>query len=127
VASGDRGTALRLLNDQQQRSTSSSTDFALYLVRMLARQIRILLRIHLGQEAGRTTAQIIADLKLPRYYAGRYVQQARRLPQSRLRETFDQLASFETALKSGQTDAATGLDVLVLELCSPAPAPAPAV
>ena len=118
VAAGDRARALQLLHTQLASASTTGIDFALYLIRMLARQIRILLRIQLGQQAGRSTSQISSDLKIPRYYADRYFRQARRLSSERLRDAFEQLAALEHGLKSGKTDAPTGLDLLVTELCS---------
>lgn len=118
IASGSRGQALQLLHSQIAEASSTPTDFALYLIRMLARQVRILLRIHLGQEKGRSTAQITSDLKIPRYYADRYLRQARRLSVPHLRDAFERLAALEHGLKSGTADATTGLDILVTELCA---------
>lgn len=116
IAAGNEALAFRLLHAQLERSTSTPTDVALYLIRMLARQVRILLRIRLGQEEGRSTGQLTAELKLPRYYADRYFRQARRLSRERLIATFDQLAALEHGLKSGRADPTTGLDLLVADL-----------
>ncbi len=118
VAAGNQAQALRLLHLQLDHASSTPTDFALYLIRMLARQVRILLRIRLGRESGRSTGQITTDLKLPRYYADRYFRQANRLSKERLTGVFEQLAALEQALKTGRADAPTGLDLLVAELCS---------
>jgi DNA polymerase-3 subunit delta len=118
VAAGNKAEAFRLLHAQIEQASGGPIEVALYLIRMLARQVRILLRIRLGQEAGRSTSQITSELKLPRYYADRYFRQARRLSGERLRAAFEQLAALEYALKSGKADAATGLDLLVVELCS---------
>jgi DNA polymerase-3 subunit delta len=118
IAAGNRGKALQLLHAQLAQASSTPTDFALYLIRMLARQARILLRIHLGQEKGRRTQQIMADLNIRSYHADRYMRQAKRLSKSRLCDAFERLASLEQGLKSGTADAATGLDILVTELCS---------
>jgi DNA polymerase-3 subunit delta len=118
IAAGDRANALRLLHAQLAQASSTPTDVALYLIRMLARQVRILLRIRLGQEAGRSNSQITADVKIPRYYAERYFRQARRLSKERLQGAFEQLAALEFGLKSGTADPATGLDLLVTKLSS---------
>jgi DNA polymerase III delta subunit len=118
VAAGDRARALQLLHTQLAQASSTPTDVALYLIRMLARQVRILLRIRLGQEAGRSNSQITADVKIPRYYADRYFRQARRLSRERLQGAFEQLAALEFALKSGTADPTTGLDLLVTEMSS---------
>lgn len=118
IAGGQQAQALQLLHDQIEGSSSTPIDFALYLIRMLARQVRILLRIRLAQEAGRARREIISEAKIPPYYAERYLQQARRLSKARLIAAFDALASLEYALKSGEADAATGLDLLVTDLCA---------
>ena len=118
IAAGQQAQALRLLHLQLDHATSSPTDFALYLIRMLARQVRILLRIRLGRDVGRSTTQITAELKIPRYYADRYFRQAGRLSKERLVAAFEQLASLEQALKTGKTDPGAGLDLLVADLCA---------
>jgi DNA polymerase-3 subunit delta len=118
VAAGNRADAFRLLHHQLEQASSNPIDVALYLIRMLARQIRILLRIRLGQEAGRGTGEITSELKLPRYYADRYFRQARRLSTERLCTAFEDLAAFDLALKTGRADPATGLDLLIADLCA---------
>jgi DNA polymerase III subunit delta len=116
IAESKNAQALHLLHAQLEQASSGQIDFALYLIRMLARQVRILLRIRLGQEAGRSGGQISADLKLPRYYADRYFRQARSLSKQQLIDSFEKLAALEYALKSGKADAATGLDLLIADL-----------
>jgi DNA polymerase-3 subunit delta len=118
IASGNRSKALELLHAQLVQASTTPTDFALYLIRMLARQVRILLRIHLGQSKGRSTQQIMSELNIRSYHADRYIRQAKRLSTARLCDAFERLASLEYGLKSGKADAATGLDVLVTELCA---------
>lgn len=116
VGAGNRAVAYQLLHAQLAQASTSAVDVALYLIRMLTRQMRILLGIRLGQEAGRSTSQITADLKLPRYYAERYFRQARRMSTVRAAAAFELLAELEYRLKSGRADAITGLDLLVAEL-----------
>jgi DNA polymerase-3 subunit delta len=117
IAAGDRGRAFKLLHTQLNSASSAPMDFALYLIRMLARQMRILLGVRLGLQAGKSQSQLISDLRLPRYYADRYFRQARRIPQEQLVDSFERLAALEQALKTGKADAGTGLDMLVAELC----------
>lgn len=118
VAAGDQREAFRLLHAQLESASSGSIDFALYLIRMLARQVRILLRIRLGMKAGKARRDLAAELRLPPYYTERYFRQAGRLSTERLRAAFEALAALEYALKQGKADAATGLDLLVAELCA---------
>jgi len=117
IADGNRGLALRLLR-AQLATGSNPTEVAVYLIRMLARQMRILLRLRLGQQAGRPLPQILSDLGVRSYHRDRYVRQARRLSEARLRGSFDLLAGLEHDLKSSRSDPATGLDLLVSDLCS---------
>jgi DNA polymerase-3 subunit delta len=118
IAAGDSASAFRLLRAQVQAASGGPMDTALYLIRMLARQMRILLGVRLGLDEGRSRGHIIADLKLPRYFADRYFRQAQRLSTSQMMQTFEQLAALEFGLKSGTMDAAAGLDLLVGKLCA---------
>lgn len=118
VAVGDTARALRLIRERLDGSSSSEIELALSLIRLLARQMRMLLRIRLGTEAGRSRGELIAELKLNRYFADRYFRQAGRLPVARLRQAFELLASFEHRLKTGRVEAGSGLDTLVARLCA---------
>lgn len=118
VATGDHREAFRLLHAQLAGSSTNAVEFALYLIRMLARQMRILLRIKLGQDAGRSQREIASELRLPPYFTERYLRQAKRLSNDRLSGAFEALASLEYALKQGKADAPTGLDLLVNDLCT---------
>lgn len=118
IATGDHKNAFRLLHAQLDSSSTNPVEFALYLIRMLARQVRILLRIRLAQSAGKAQGAITSDLRLAPYYAERYFRQAKRLSNERLRDAFEALASLEYALKQGKADASASLDLLVVELCA---------
>lgn len=117
IATGDHKTAFRLLHAQLDSSSTNDVEFALYLIRMLARQVRILLRIRLGQNAGKERGAIASELRLAPYYTERYFRQARRLSNERLRSAFEALAALEYALKQGKAEASTGLHLLVADLC----------
>ncbi|HZS94768.1 MAG TPA: DNA polymerase III subunit delta [Chloroflexota bacterium] len=121
VAGGDVRQALHLLHQSLANASTDPMGFALYLIRMLARQMRILLRIRVGQESGRADRAISQDLRLPRYHSDRYFRQARRLSKERIVAAFEQLAALEGALKSGKAEPETGLDLLVTDLSSTAP------
>jgi len=117
IATGDRAGALDLLQAHLDQASGTATDFALYLIRMLARQMRILLQIRLGQEEGKSTGALTTQLKLPRYYADRYFKQSKRLSVERLRLTFEHLAALEYSLKSSQVDPVASLTLVVSKLC----------
>jgi DNA polymerase-3 subunit delta len=116
VAGREEGKALAMMH-RQLESAGNPIEFAVYLIRMLSRQVRILLRIRLGLQAKRPRQEIIASLKLPRYYADRYFRQANQLSDAQLRGSFERLAALEYRLKSGKADPGTGLDLLVAEMC----------
>lgn len=118
IADGQGARALHLLHVELEASSGTAMDFALYLIRMLTRQMRILLRVRVAQDAGRGRREIISDAKVPPYYAERYLRQARRFSRVRLARTFETLAALEYVLKSSEADAATGLDLLVTDLCA---------
>lgn len=118
IAGGNSALAFRLLRIQAERSSSGAIDTSLYLIRMLARQFRILLHMRLGRQEGRKMEEVAVELKIPRYYTGRYVSQASRLPAERIARTFEQLAALEFAIKNGDVEAAGALDLLVAELAA---------
>jgi DNA polymerase-3 subunit delta len=117
IATGDHKNAFRLLHAQLDSSSTNAIEFALYLIRMLARQVRILLRIRLGQNAGKGQSIIASELRLAPYYTERYFRQAKRLSNERLKGALEALAALEYALKQGKADASAGLDLLVADLC----------
>ncbi len=116
IAGRDAARALDLMR-RHMESAGNPIEFAMYLVRMLARQVRILLRIRLAQDAGRSRGDIVTQLRLPRYFADRYFRQASQLSTERLRGTFEQLAALEHRLKSGRAEPGSALDLLVAEMC----------
>lgn len=118
IASGQRDKALGLLHEQLDHAPSGPTDLAVYLIRMLARQMRILLEIQYGIEQRTSRDDIISRLRLSRFYAGRYFQQARAIPPATIRGSFEKLAELEHDLKTSRTDGSTGMDLLVVSLCA---------
>jgi len=116
IVDGRRAQAYGLLQDQLDRKSDGPIPAALGIIRMIARQLRILLRINVALAARTPKSRIIADLKLPSYYADRYFKQASRFSIDRLRLAFEDLAQLEFDLLSGKKDPGTGLDVFVAEL-----------
>lgn len=118
VAARDQARAMILVREQLQSASATPIEFTLTLIRLLARQMRILLRIRLGQKSGSSQSQILSDLKIPRYFADRYFKQARNLSEDKLIAAFEHLADLEHRLKSGRAEAAVGLDLLIADLCT---------
>lgn len=117
VAARDQARAMILVREQIQSASAPPMEFTFTLIRLLARQMRILLRIRLGQKSGSSQSQILSDLKIPRYFADRYSKQARNLSEDKLIAAFEHLADLEHRLKSGRAEAAVGLDLLIADLC----------
>lgn len=118
IAYGNTAIAFRMLREHFEQASTGSTGAALYLISMLARQLRTLLRIKVRQRKGEPNASILSDLKIPAYFADRHLRQAKRLSEERLKAAFEQLATLDHALKTGRADPITGLDLLIADLCA---------
>ena len=117
VAAGKCDTALKLLERQMAQSGGNASDLSIRLIRMLARQFRLLLLIRLLLKDGRSAPQITAELKLPQYFAGQYFKQAQRLSEPQLITGLERLVVTEQAIKSGEAREAF-LQLLIVDLTS---------
>jgi DNA polymerase-3 subunit delta len=115
VAAGKRDAALKLLERQLSQTGGSPSDLSIRLIRMLARQFRLLLLIRLLLKDGKKPPQITADLKLPSYFAGQYFKQAHRMSEDQLTAGLEKLVVTEQAIKSGEAREAF-LQLLVVDL-----------
>jgi DNA polymerase-3 subunit delta len=119
VAGGRRDRALALLERQaHQLSSSSNVDLALYIIRLLARQFRLLLQIRLLGRDGTGRDEIIERLKLSSYFADTYFAQARRFSVDQLTASLERLAQLEYTIKHGEATPAS-LELLLVELVPP--------
>jgi len=117
IALRRRDTALRLLHRQLKQVASNESELSLRLLRLLARQFRILLQIRLLDSSGADRDAIVSRLKLPPYYAKRYFSQAKNLSDAQLRRGIETLAAVEQAIKNGESREAQ-LETLVADLTS---------
>lgn len=115
VAAGRKDAALRLLERQLKHSTGNQTDVSLPLIRLLARQFRLLLQIRLMLSEGRKRQEIIGTLKISEYYADRYFGQARRFSDAQLTAALERLVAGEQAIKTGEAPEAF-LQLLLVDL-----------
>jgi len=115
ITAGRRAETFKLLERQLGQLTGNDSDLALPLIRLLARQFRLLLRIRLLLAEGAKADQIVEDLRLPEYYADRYFSQARGVTQAKLCWALEQLAATEQSLKNGESGEAP-LHLLLAEL-----------
>lgn len=115
IATRRSGPALELLERQLNQVGGSESELALRLLRLVARQFRILLQIKLMLAEKRKRSEVISQLKLPEYYADRYFGQAKRLSATELSQGLEHLAATEQAIKNGEAGEAH-LHLLLMEL-----------
>lgn len=91
-----------------------------YVLFMIARQFRLLLRVRVLQSARREPAALQRALGVPPYLVDRLVKQAANFPQQSFPAVFARLQEADRAIKStGHEDLA--LETLVVDLCGGAP------
>jgi DNA polymerase III subunit delta len=103
IAAGRMGPSFALLNKQLAQIAGNETEVSLPLIRMLARQFRILLQIRLMVAGGAKRADVVSALKIPDYFADRYFGQAKRLSEAQLTAAVERLAATEQSLKNGES------------------------
>ncbi|MGQ9612499.1 MAG: DNA polymerase III subunit delta [Chloroflexus sp.] len=88
-----------------------------YVLFMLARQIRILLRVRqlLGQR--RRADEIAAELNLKPFVVRKATEQARNFSLPELIHAHDRLLELDHAIKTGRIQAETALELFVVEMC----------
>jgi len=107
--------AFQLLAKQLDQFHGNGAELSLPLIRLLARQMRLLLLIKLLGQSGAAHDEIVSALKLPEYYAGRYFSQAAKLTQAELSAALENLAATEQGLKNGEAGPAA-LQLLIADL-----------
>lgn len=119
IAGGQSAQGYRLLERQLAQVTGNQNEVSLPLIRLLARQFRILLRMRLLRAEGMSRAEIMSELKISDYFAERYVQQAARFSPSQLMRAMDSLVQAEQSIKNGDASESV-LHLLLARLAEPA-------
>lgn len=88
----------------------------LYILAMLARQIRILLQLAELEEQGLTEAQMVSRLKLHRYVVSKGLVQRRNFSLAQLERAHERLVQADWSIKTGEADDVLALDLLVVAL-----------
>jgi DNA polymerase-3 subunit delta len=88
----------------------------LYLLAMLARQIRILIQISDLQSQQLTHSEIASRLKLHPYVVEKGMAQARHFSTAQLEAAHQHVVDADWSIKTGDTDPVLALDLLVAEL-----------
>lgn len=105
------GRALALLNRMLD-----DREAPLFLLTMLARQIRILIQVTELQEEGLTQREIARRLKLHPYVVEKGLAQARNFDLAQLERAHEQLVQADWSIKTGEANDALALDMLVVAL-----------
>jgi DNA polymerase-3 subunit delta len=88
----------------------------LYLLAMLARQVRILIQVSELRDEGLSQHEIASRLKLHPYVVEKGLAQARNFEMSQLEAAHQRLVETDWAIKTGKTEDVLALDLLVMEL-----------
>jgi DNA polymerase-3 subunit delta len=99
---------LRQLLDERQEP--------LYVLAMLARQVRILIQVSELRAQGLAEADIVRRLGLHPYPVKKAIAQSDHLKMSQLEAAHQLLIETDWAVKTGELDEAVALDLLVVEL-----------
>jgi DNA polymerase-3 subunit delta len=90
---------------------------ALYILAMLARQIRILIQVKLLQERSLAQREVASRLKLHPYATEKASAQARNFTHDQLEAAHRELVKADWGIKTGQVEDVVALDLLVVALC----------
>jgi len=88
----------------------------LYLLAMLARQVRILIQVSELRAKGLSQQQIAERLKLHPYVVEKGVAQAKNFDMAQLEDAHQRLVDTDWSIKTGRIDEILALDLLVTEL-----------
>ena len=104
--------AVRLLEEQMESGANEH-----YLLTMIIRQIRILLQIRQALDKGHSSQQIAKQLKLHPFIVQKGVNQVKGFDLEKLKKALNELIEIDKALKSGQGEAKSLLDLFILLNC----------
>jgi len=88
----------------------------LYLLTMLARQVRILIQVSELRSQGVPPAQVAGRLKLHVYVAEKALAQAQNFSPAQLEAAHQRLVETDWAIKTGKCDEVLALDLLIVGL-----------
>jgi DNA polymerase-3 subunit delta len=103
--------ALRLLHQLMEDGKEP-----LYVLAMLARQVRILIQVKELQSEGMTEREIVTHLKLHPFVVQKGCAQAQNFRMAQLEAAHQRLVETDWAIKTGQSEDVLALDVLITNL-----------
>jgi DNA polymerase-3 subunit delta len=109
------GVAEQLLEQLLQQGATPA-----YLLAMLSRQVRMIVRVKDLKSQGKSEAEIQNKLALASDFVLRKTsEQAGRYSLARLKEVYHKLLEADLAIKTGRLDPELALNILIAELCQP--------
>jgi DNA polymerase-3 subunit delta len=111
ISNKNKSLAIKLLEDQID---AGLTD--IYLLSMIARQFKILLRVRQALDSGMTPRQISSVLKIHPFVAQKGIAQARNFTLHVLRDMLKRIIEIEYNMKTGKSDVKSALDLLLVKL-----------
>lgn len=111
IGARQTSTAIKLLHAHLDQNAAP-----LYLLTMIVRQFRMLLQIKDLLARGSTPATIREILKLHPFVVEKVSRQASNFTQVQLRAIYEKLLETDLAIKTGKSDPALSLDLLVVDL-----------
>jgi DNA polymerase-3 subunit delta len=90
----------------------------LYLLAMLARQVRILIQVSELQKQRLNKQKMVSRLKLHPFVIEKGLAQARNFEMAQLESAHQRLVETDLLIKTGKLDGVLALDLLVVDLCS---------
>jgi len=111
IGAGNKGQALKLLEEQIESGAAET-----YLLSMILRQFKIILRIRAALDLGGNGKSIASSLKLHPFIVQKGISQARFFSLDSLKKIISRLVRMDYELKTGQGDLKTGLALLIAGL-----------
>ncbi|MFA6393539.1 MAG: DNA polymerase III subunit delta [Patescibacteria group bacterium] len=111
IGAGNKGQALKLLEEQIESGAAET-----YLLTMILRQFKIILRIRDALDSGGNGRSIASSLKLHPFIVQKGISQARFFSPKILKKILSRLVRMDYELKTGQGDLKTGLTMLIAGL-----------
>ncbi|MDD4332517.1 MAG: DNA polymerase III subunit delta [Patescibacteria group bacterium] len=111
ISAKNKTLAIRLIEEQFEAGLTES-----YLLSMFVRQFKILLQIRQALETGAKERNIASDLKLHPFVVQKGIAQARNFTLVQLKNIINKLVEADYAMKTGQGDMHTALDLLIAEI-----------
>ncbi|HID10484.1 MAG TPA: DNA polymerase III subunit delta [Candidatus Latescibacteria bacterium] len=112
VGAGDVGRAMAFLHQVLEAGESANVVLAL-----LRRHWKVLAKLALLRQGRKPESRLAAEVGVPQYFLGRYLQQAEGRSGGELAKEVEAILRAEHRLRSGGGDARTVLSLLLWELC----------